>query len=133
MKTRFVLSALLTGPLALLPLLNGCTQQSASSTPAYITTSNPPPPPVVTQVVPAPVEPAPPAPVVESVATPTVPPLIISNAPPIADAPAVVAANLRITKPLSEVTLLAQLRLKAAVGALGEADLEKVNSLFEAP
>ncbi|MBN8512723.1 MAG: outer membrane protein [Candidatus Accumulibacter regalis] len=30
-------------------------------------------------------------------------------------------------------TLLAQLRLKAAVGALGEADLEKVNSLFEAP
>ncbi|WP_291989981.1 TolC family protein [Candidatus Accumulibacter sp. ACC007] len=30
-------------------------------------------------------------------------------------------------------TLLAQLRLKAAVGALGEADLEKINSLFEAP
>ncbi|MQM35958.1 MAG: channel protein TolC, partial [Candidatus Accumulibacter phosphatis] len=30
-------------------------------------------------------------------------------------------------------TLLAQLRLKAAVGALGDADLEKINSLFEAP
>ena len=108
MKTRFAFRFLLTAPLALLPLLNGCTQQSASSTPTYITTSNPPPPPVVTQVVPAPVEPAPPAPVAESVTAPTVPPLIISNAPPIADAPPVVPANLRITKPLSEVIRLAQ-------------------------
>lgn len=30
-------------------------------------------------------------------------------------------------------TLLAQLKLKAAVGALGEADLEQINPLFEAP
>lgn len=30
-------------------------------------------------------------------------------------------------------TLLSQLRLKAAVGSLGEADLEQINSLFEAP
>ncbi len=30
-------------------------------------------------------------------------------------------------------TLLSQLRLKAAVGALSEADLEQINSLFEAP
>lgn len=30
-------------------------------------------------------------------------------------------------------TLLAQLKLKAAVGALGEADLERINTLFEAP
>jgi len=30
-------------------------------------------------------------------------------------------------------TLLAQLRLKAAVGTLGEADLERINPLFEAP
>ena len=30
-------------------------------------------------------------------------------------------------------TLLAQLKLKAAVGSLGEADLEKINPLFEAP
>ena len=30
-------------------------------------------------------------------------------------------------------TLLSQLRLKASVGALGEADLEQINPLFEAP
>jgi len=30
-------------------------------------------------------------------------------------------------------TLLSQLRLKAAVGSLGEADLEQINPLFEAP
>ena len=30
-------------------------------------------------------------------------------------------------------TLLAQLKLKAAVGALSEADLEAINPLFEAP
>ena len=30
-------------------------------------------------------------------------------------------------------TLLAQLKLKAAVGSLGEADLEQINPLFEAP
>jgi len=30
-------------------------------------------------------------------------------------------------------TLLSQLKLKAAVGALAEADLEQINSLFEAP
>ncbi|MBK7953180.1 MAG: TolC family protein, partial [Candidatus Accumulibacter sp.] len=30
-------------------------------------------------------------------------------------------------------TLLAQLKLKAAVGSLAESDLERINSLFEAP
>ena len=30
-------------------------------------------------------------------------------------------------------TLLAQLKLKASVGALSEADLERINPLFEAP
>ena len=30
-------------------------------------------------------------------------------------------------------TLLSQLKLKAAVGSLGEADLEQINPLFEAP
>jgi outer membrane protein len=30
-------------------------------------------------------------------------------------------------------TLLSQLKLKAAVGALAETDLEQINSLFEAP
>lgn len=30
-------------------------------------------------------------------------------------------------------TLLAQLKLKAAVGALGESDLEQISPLFEAP
>jgi len=108
MKTRFAFQVLITATLALLPLLNGCTRQSASNQPPYITTSNPPPPPIVTQVVPVAAEPTPPAPTPEIVTAPIVPPLIISNAPPVAETAPAIPANLRISKPLSEVIRLAQ-------------------------
>lgn len=106
MKSRLTNPFLLVAALSALSLLNGCTQQSASTQPPYVTTSNPPPAPVVTQVVPAAAVPVAPA---EESAAP-VAPLIISNPPPVlaAGADPVVPSNLRISKPLSEVIRLAQ-------------------------
>lgn len=110
MKTRFAFAfqALFATLLSLLPLLNGCTRQSAGNPPPYVTTSNPPPPPIVTQVVPVATPSVTPAPVPENIAGPAVPPLIISNAPPVAEAAPVVPANLRLSKPLRDVIQLAQ-------------------------
>lgn len=110
MNTRLTSRFLLAAALFALPLINGCTQQSASNQPPYVTTSNPPPPPVVTQVVPASFSPAEPVVPVTEPAAPEVAPLIISNPPPtlMAGADPVVPANLRISKPLGEVIRLAQ-------------------------
>lgn len=103
MKSRFAQQSLAAVLFTAVPFLNGCTQQNAGKSPAYVTTSSPPV--VVTQVAPA-ATPAPanPEPTLEA----TVPPLIISNAPPVVVAEPVLPANLRISKPLNEVIRLAQ-------------------------
>jgi hypothetical protein len=107
MKTRFIPQVL---ALAAMLLLNGCTQQSAGTAPAYVTTSSAPPA-VVTQVVPVVATVATPvsvgAPVAET--APVVPSLIVSNeVAPVAPAELVLPANLRISKPLNEIIRLAQ-------------------------
>lgn len=110
MKNRLAHQSFIALAFVALPLLNGCTQQSASNTPAYITTSTTPPPPVVTQVVPPAAAPVaqPATPLEATPATATVPSLIISNAPPVVVAEPVLPANLRISKPLNEIIQLVQ-------------------------
>jgi hypothetical protein len=113
MKTRLASSCFITVALAGVALVNGCTQQTASNAPAYITTSSAPPA-IVTPVAPpafVPVETVaearPAAPVVP--AEVPVPSLIIINTnAPIAPAEPVLPANLRISKPLNEIIRLAQ-------------------------
>lgn len=107
MKTHFTRRFLVGLALAITPFINGCTQQSAGTSPPYITTSAPPS--VVTQIVPTSPTSAPAPANLETAETiTTVPPLILSNAPAIVVAEPVLPANLRISRPLNEILQLVQ-------------------------
>jgi hypothetical protein len=113
MKTRFTHQILMVLALAPALFLAGCTQQSAGTTPAYVTTSSAPPA-VVTQVVPVSTAPSTPVNAVEPV--PVVPSLIVSSeVAPVALAEPVLPANLRISKPLNEIIRLTQSGVEEAV------------------
>ena len=104
MKTRLTRKTFAALGLALVPFINGCTQQSASNTPAYITTSSVAPP--VVHVAPAAPMPAEqPAPVVAEVPQQTEPvpaSIVMTNEP------VILPEKLRISQSLNEVIRLAQ-------------------------
>ena len=103
MKTRFAHKTLAALGLAVLPLINGCTQQSASNSPGYVTTSSVAPP--VVHVAPvAPMPPGQPVPVVAE-ATQQVAP---APTEAVAATPVVLPEKLRISQSLNEVIRLAQ-------------------------
>jgi len=112
MKNRLASQSFIALALAAVPLLNGCTQQNAGTSPTYATISTPAP--VVTQMVPVT------ATIVEPTTAPTVtaapvPSLIGSNAAPPLEAEPVFPPNLRLSKPLHEVIRLAQSGLDETV------------------
>lgn len=114
MKTRLAQQFLFAVALAATSLFIGCAQQNTTKTHTHVIPNSPPPPPVVTQVIPGETTAAtavvPPSNHPEPTApTPSAaPPLIISNPPPVAAAGAALPANLRVSKPLSEVIQLTQ-------------------------
>jgi hypothetical protein len=101
MNTRFPFQTGIVIALSALPLLTGCTQQSAGNTPAYVITSNTPPPPAATAVPAAPVPATAEMPLAD----------VDTNAPasapePIPVSEPVVPANLRLTTSLNEIIRL---------------------------
>jgi hypothetical protein len=103
MKTRFAHKVLAAFGLAVLPLINGCTQQSAGNSPAYVTTSSVAPP--IVHVAPAGTTlPSHPAPVVPEISNQ----VAQATGESVAAAPVVLPEKLRISQPLSEVIRLAQ-------------------------
>lgn len=112
MKTNTVFRFWSASAAVLLPLLNGCTQQSANNTPVYPTTTTSVPAPVVVQPTTIYTTP-PPAAIAE--AAPGAEPLImvgtnatVSDTNLVATAEPVTPTNLRVSKALGEVIHLAQ-------------------------
>ncbi len=99
MKTRFAHKTLIALGLAVLPLISGCTQQSAGNAPAYVTTSSVAPP--VVHIAPSAAMPAPAIPEISQQAVP-------ASTEALAAAPVVIPEKLRISQPLSEVIRLAR-------------------------
>lgn len=114
MKTNSVFRFWVAGAAVVLPLLNGCTKQSASNTPVYHTTTSAPAPVIVHPTI-VNTTPPPPAPAPASAPTPVAEPLIVinSNSPSAGTNGLVVAEpvtpqNLRVSQALGDVIHLAQ-------------------------
>lgn len=104
MKTKFAYQALAALGVAVLPLINGCTQQSAGNAPAYVTTSSVAPP-VVHVAPPVTASPSQPAPVAPEVA---LQPASVPASIVLTNEPVILPEKLRISQPLNEVIRLAQ-------------------------